>query len=260
MKNLFTKIALTTALITTAQAGAILDLEIGGGSWSTNAPTGTLETSGVQFDLQNEANLGSTSDNTYVWVVVDHLIPIVPNIRIEQTTLKSVGSKTVNIAGLIDGDIDTELDMTHTDYIAYWGVPFGTWLPFIDELDFGLGAKVFSGSLSMTDSLGIADPVEETFNNIPVPYGYGKLRVEPPLIMGIGLEAELKYLSLDALVFNETIVKADWGFTAPLPIMDIEAGVEVGYRTMSLNVDASSLKTDIGFDGIFFGVYGKFGI
>ena len=259
MKKLLTKVALASALISSAQAGAILDLEVGGGSWSTGAPTGTLETSGVEFDLQEQANLGS-SDNTYMWLVIDHLIPVVPNIRIEQTTLKSTGTKTVNIAGLINGNVDTELDMSHTDIIAYWGVPFGTWLPFIDELDFGLGAKSFGGSLTMTDTLGIATPVEQSFDNVPVPYGYGKLRIEPPLFMGIGLEAELKVLSLDAVTFNETIVKADWGFTAPLPAIDIKAGLEVGYRTMSLNVDASSLKTDIAYDGIFFGLYGKFGI
>ena len=259
MKNLFTKIALTTALITTAQAGAILDLEIGGGSWSTNEPSGMVKTGGVEVDLVQEAALTSTSDNMYAWAVIDHLIPIVPNIRIEQVTLKSSGTKESLSILNFNGTVDSTLDMSNTDFIAYWGVPFATWAPFIDELDFGLGVKAFNGSLLMDESL-TGTTVNESFSGAAVPYGYGKLRVEPPLIMGIGLEAELKYLSLDALVFNETIVKADWGFTAPLPIMDIEAGVEVGYRTMSLNVDASSLKTDIGFDGIFFGVYGKFGI
>ena len=259
MRKLLTKVAIVTSLATAAQAGGIVDLEIGGGNWSTGAPTGIIETSGIDVDLATQANLG-TSDNFYMWAVIDHAIPVIPNIRIEQTSLKSEGTKNINIAGLINGNIDTTLDMSHTDYIAYWGIPFATWLPFIDELDIGFGAKVFDGSLSMVDTLGLATPVNEAYSDVPVPYGYGKLRVQPPMLMGVGFEGEIKYISYDASSFSEVIAKIDWGFLAPLPVLDIEAGVELGYRSMSLNVDTSDLKADIAFDGIFFGVYGKFGI
>lgn len=264
MKNIFTKVALVTALMSTAYAGAILDLEVGGGMWSTSAPTGMVKTGGQEVDLGSEAALTSTSDNMYAWAVVDHLVPIVPNLRIEQVTLKSSGTKNLS-AGLpplitFIGDVDTDLDMSNTDFIAYWGVPFATWLPFLDELDFGLGVKAFSGSLLMSENISGDDLVNTSFSGAAIPYGYAKLRVEPPLFMGIGLEGELKTISYDTSSFNEIILKADWGLTAPLPILDIEAGVEVGYRTMSLVIDSADLKTDIGFDGIFFGVYGKFAI
>lgn len=267
-KNLLAKFALVTALASTSYAGAIIDVEVGGGMWSTGAPTGTLETNGVEFDLANEAGLSSTSDNTYFWAVLDHPIPIVPNIRIEQVSLKSVGTKTstVGIPGLFsyDGAVDTDLDLSNTDIILYWGVPFATWIPFMDEVDFGIGGKIFDGYLSMTESVTGSSLVDESLDGAFVPYVYGKLRVEPPLILGIGLEAEIKYLSIDtgstSSDFNELIIKADWGLTAPLPAIDIEAGFEVGYRMMSLDVDSSDLTTVIDFNGVFFGLYGKFGI
>ena len=268
IKKMLLKVALVSTLISSANAGAVLDLEVGGGMWSTSAPTGYLEVTGVDVDLATEANLGSTSDNMYMWVVIDHPIPLIPNLRVEQTTLKSTGTKsyTTGIADLFTytGDVDTELDLSNSDFILYWGVPFATWAPFIDELDFGLGVKVFNGSLVMTENLTGSSLADESIDNAPLPYLYGKLRVEPPFMFGIGVEAELKYLSIDTSSyvtnFNETIIKLDWGLEAPLPILDIEAGIEAGYRTMSFDIDASALKTDVEFNGIFFGVYGKFGI
>ncbi len=268
VKKLLAKVALVTTLASTSYAGAIIDVEVGGGMWSTNEPTGTLEVSNVEFDLVKQAGLSSTSDNTYIWAVFDHAVPIVPNLRIEQVTLKSSGTKAITggIDGLYttSGAVDSELDLSNTDFILYWGVPFATWIPFMDEVDFGIGAKTFSGSLTMVESATGSTLVNEDLSGAFVPYAYGKLRVEPPLMLGVGLEAELKYLSVDVgsvtSDFSEVIVKADWGLTAPLPVIDIEAGFEVGYRMMSLDVDSSDLKTVVDFDGIFFGLYGKFGI
>lgn len=255
MKKILTKIALVSALISSAQAGAVLDLEVGGGMWATSAPTGALELSPLgDMNFATDASLSSTSDNTYMWAVIDHPIPIVPNLRIEQTTLKSAGSTTL---------YDTDLDMSHTDFIAYWGVPFSTWLPFIDELDFGLGVKAFNGSFTMVNDTTSIETTQ-SFDGAALPYGYAKLRVKPPFMMGVGIEAELKYLNIDAgsviSNFTETIIKLDWGIEAPLPVLDIEAGVELGYRMMSFDVEVSDLKGDVEFNGVFFGVYGKFGI
>ena len=263
MKKILAKVALVSALVSSAQAGAVLDLEVGGGMWAAGTPSGSFTSDGVQVDMVNQLNLGSPSGSTYGWAVVDHLIPVVPNIRVEQVSISSEGQKNINILGLIDGNLDSELDLSNKDLILYWGLPFATWLPFIDELDFGLGLKAFDGGLLIEDTLGLADPVSEDFN-FGIPYGYGKLRIEPPLFMGVGLEGELKYFSVssgsDSFTFTEYIVKADWGMMFPLPIIDIKPGVELGYRDMSIDVDSSDAKADLGFSGLFFGVYAKFGL
>lgn len=263
MKKYLSSLAISAMLATAVNAGAILDLEVGGGVWSTGKPTGTVETSGFDFDAQDEMKLDSTSDNMYAWAVIDHPIPIVPNIRVEQVTLKSSGTNSSLSVGPINGDVDSELDLSNTDVILYWGVPFATWAPFIDELDFGLGAKMFSGGLTM-DNGTVGDLIDQSFSGGMVPYAYGKLRIEPPFMMGIGLEGEIKTMSVDAgsltATFNETIVKADWGYMFPLPILDIEPGLELGYRNMSLDIDSSDLTTNVGFSGIFFGAYAKFGL
>lgn len=272
VKKLLLSAVLVSTFVTASQAGAIVDVEIGGGMWSTSEPTGTIEATGpigtTKFDLVDQAALGSTDDNSYIWVVFDHPVPIIPNLRIEQTVLKSTGTKAITggIPGLFttSADVDSTLDLSHTDFILYWGVPFGTWLPFIDELDFGIGAKAFNGSLLMEESLAGTALVDQSFAGAMLPYGYGKLRVEPPLMLGLGFEAEVKYLSIDlgsvTSDFTEAIVKADWGFTAPIPVVDIKAGLEVGYRQMIINIDAPDLNTDVDFSGVFFGLYGKFGI
>lgn len=263
MNKYLSSLALATCLATAANAGVVLDVEVGGGMLSSDAPTGTLVTGGTEYDLESQAKLESTSDNMYAWAVIDHAIPIVPNVRIEQVTLKSTGTNNFT-ANSFTGSIDTELDMSNTDLILYWGVPFATWAPFLDELDFGVGIKSFSGGILMDQSITGSSIIDESFSGAAVPYGYGKIRVEPPFIMGIGLEAMIKTISVDGgdvtATFNETIIKADWGYEFPLPVLDIKPGIEVGYRNMSLDIDSADLETDLGFSGIFFGVYGKFGI
>jgi len=263
MKKYLSSLAISAFLVTAANAGAVIDVEVGGGSWSTDAPTGTVDTTLGVFDLQDEAKLGSTSDNTYVWAVIDHPVPIVPNVRIEQVTLKSSGTNSYTV-GAFTGSVDSELDLSNTDFILYWGVPFATWAPFIDELDIGIGVKSFSGGILMEETLTGNSLIDESFSGGMVPYAYGKLRIEPPFMMGIGIEGEIKHISYDAgsveATFNETIIKADWGYLFPLPILDIEPGIEFGYREMSIDIDSSDITTDVGFKGLFFGAYAKFGI
>jgi outer membrane protein len=263
MNKYLSSLAVCAFLATTANAGAILDVEVGGGMFSTDAPTGTVNANGYELDAQDKMKLGSTSDNMYAWAVLDHGIPVIPNVRVEQVTLKSSGTNSSLSGGPINGDVDSELDMSNTDLILYWGVPFATWAPFLDELDFGVGAKMFSGGLTMSNGT-VADSIDESFSGGVVPYGYAKLRVEPPFMFGVGLEGEVKYIAYDAgsveASFSETIIKADWGYLFPIPALDIEPGVEVGYRNMSIDIDSSDMTTDVGFSGIFFGVYAKFGL
>ena len=253
LKKILFKILILTSISPSIYAGAVLDIEIGGGLLQTDAPTGTFSNKFTKTNVLNTAKLSSTDDNTYSWLVIDHSIPMLPNIRLEQTALKSIGN---------NNSIKTTLDMSHSDVIAYWGIPFSTWLPFIDEFDIGAGVKSLDGSMLIANSNSTV--YSQSFDGTTIPYAYTKLRIEPGFIEGLGIEAEVKYMQsvndLFTASINESSIKVDWGIMAPLPIIDMQAGIELGYKSMSLNIDSSEITTDIEFNGIFFGLYGKFGI
>ena len=255
MKKILISLVAASALSTAAFAeSVVVDLSVGAGSISMDKPTfaiGDAETSKVTMALDEPSQ-------SYTWAQFDHAIPVVPNIRIEQSELKYLG--TASAAGTFNGiSISTSdaatVDLSNQDIIAYWGVPFSTWLPMIDEADFGIGVKEFDGKIT------IAGATDETVDAM-IPYGYAKLHITPPFLGGLGFEAELKVISGGGASFNETIFKADWSVEAPIPVIDLAIGLEAGYRstTFTYDADGSDAFIDLEFTGVFFGAFAKFGI
>ena len=256
MNKILTSMAVATALSTAAFAeSVIVDFSAGGGSVSMDKPTfavGDSETTKVDMTLNEPSQ-------SYTWAQFDHALPIIPNIRVETIDLKYSGTATAGLGTFngvsISADAAATVDLSNQDIIAYWGVPFSTWLPMIDEADFGIGFKKFDGQITITGT------TDETVDAI-VPYGYAKLHISPPFLGGLGFEAEIKTISGGGASFNETIVKADWSVEAPIPVIDLEVGIEGGYRstTFKYDADGSDAFLDIEFTGVFFGIFAKFGI
>lgn len=255
MKKILTGLAVVTALSTASFAESlVVDISVGGGSVTADTPTVAFGDSAI---TPVEMNLDKPSQ-TYMWAQFDHALPIIPNIRIEQNTLSYAGTASTSAKfNGIDINISNPgtIDLTNQDFIAYWGVPFSTWIPMIDEADFGIGIKQFDGKLEIT---GVTN---ETVDFM-LPYGYAKLHVSPPFMFGIGLEAEIKVISGLGATFNESIFKLDWSVEAPIPVIDLEVGVEAGYRSTSIQYDADGGDAflDLEFTGVFFGAFAKFGI
>ena len=257
MKKILISLAAASALSTAAFAeSVIVDLSVGAGSISMDKPTfaiGDAEATSLKMALDEPSQ-------SYTWAQFDHAIPVVPNIRIEQSELKYSGTAstagTFNGIGVSISDTAT-VDLSNQDIIAYWGVPFSTWLPMIDEADFGIGVKEFDGKITVSTT----GAVDETVDAM-IPYGYAKLHITPPFLGGLGFEAELKVISGGGASFNETILKADWSVEAPIPVIDLAIGLEAGYRstTFSYDADGSDAYIDLEFTGIFFGAFAKFGI
>ena len=256
MKKILTGLAVATALSTASFAeSVIVDLSVGGGSISYDKPTVTFgDSKATTFDLA----LDEPSDS-YMWAQFDHAIPIIPNIRIEETTMKFSGTASAAVtfnAGTVSTTGTSTLDLSNKDFIAYWGVPFSTWIPMIDEADFGIGVKKFDGLL---DVAGVA--LNENIDGT-IPYGYAKLHISPPFMFGIGIEAEIKTISAGGVSFNESIYKLDWSAEAPIPVIDLEVGIEGGIRnfTFTIDPDGADAYADLDFSSVFFGVFAKFGI
>lgn len=256
MKKLLSTLVVASALTTASFADSmVVDLTVGAGQLDFDQPT-------VRFGDSSTATFALALDKpkqNYQWAQFSHLAPIIPNVRVEMVDMVFEGTATTS--GTLNGinvavNSATKLDLTHQDIIAYWGIPFSTWIPMIDAADFGIGVKQFDGSLTVT---GVTT---ETLDAM-LPYGYARLHITPPLLGGIGFEAEIKTLSLDSTIsFTENIYKIDWRFEAPIPVIDLAIGVEGGMRQMSFqaDVDGSSAFADVEFESVFFGVFAYFGI
>ena len=259
MKKLLTTVALATALMTTANAGAIVDLTVGGGILpGMGADTTMGNTGGANIDLGLE-----NKQQTYMYAEFDHFIPIIPNVRYEQSTLTFDGSVSLTqdtpVGAITFSNAATsQFTMDNEDYIAYWGLPFATWIPMIDVADFGLGIK--QGEIGFGTAGGTLDT-----ETIFIPYGYARLHVSPPLLFGLGFGAEAKSFSFEddagaSASFLEYAVTVDWSIEAPIPAIDLEVGVEAGYKSTALEINLGTTYFDFAFNGVFFGAFAHFGI
>ena len=252
MKKLLSTLAIATVLTTSAQAGAVVDIKAGFDFYPGVVPSGSV----AGTDIVTGVGIDSSSQSAY-YIEFEHLIPVIPNIKFEDRKLDFTGTATVAIAGtgIVAGA--SQFAWNHQDLAFYWGVPFSTWVPMIDAADVGFGLKL--GNL--TTGVEGATPVEFPVGAF---YGYGRLHVTPPMLFGIGFEYETKYMDASyngaTLNFSENIFKIDWMIEAPIPVIDLAVGLEFGYKATSLLLTVNSVGFDLGFNGIFFGVVGKFGI
>jgi len=88
MKKIVTSIATLAVLVTTASAD-FLRVEMGGGAWM-QTPKGYLDISNGDGALSLDGTYTSNetaATNIYVWALVKHPVPIVPNLRLEYVTI-----------------------------------------------------------------------------------------------------------------------------------------------------------------------------
>lgn len=262
MKNITKKMVLATILTSsiTANAGMVLDAEVGGGVWSSS-PSGTIHYgyNGSNIDLENDLGL-ATSSNTYIYAYFEHFIPIIPNVRVEQQKLKIDGTKKFNSITFDNkeytGDIKTNLDLTQNDFTLYWGIPGINLLTAgVLDFNFGINVKQFQGSIKIDSSLTEASKVNLNFF---VPMGYLAAVVDVP-VLPIKVSANYKTISYKDSSLRDMMAKVSVKLPIPLPLIDFS--VDLGYKKQSLTISkdlSDNLNTDIKFEGPFVGLNGKF--
>jgi outer membrane protein len=250
-KKLSISLLTAAALSVSANAGVLLDAEVGAGMWNP-APSGTINY-GESIDLEKDLGLDS-STNGYLYAQFDHFIPIIPNVRVEQQSLTL--DSTYNLSSVdfgtesFSGDTNIKLDLTQQDLVLYWGIPGLNLLTIgMFDVDFGIDVKKFSGSISLDDEVADLDFI--------VPMGYLAAKVDLPYIPLI--RASYKTITYKDSSISDAMVKMSFDLPIPIPLIDIRA--DLGYKTQSIVLDtdlSDSLSTDITFSGVFFGINAKF--
>ncbi len=246
MKRILTSLAVAGVFASTLSAD-FARVEMGGGLW-TNTPSGTLsyEDSGATgLYTSNETSNGSI----YAWILVKHPIPVLPNIRLEYTSVEDEGESTGSFNGFVAPlGSPSSLKITQYDVIPYYNILDNT---FWMTIDLGVDIKMaqIDYAAEGVTVAGVASSSYEDTTSLAIPLGYARARVEIPAT-DIGFEADIKYISYNASTVSDFRIKVDYtlGF---IPV--VQPAIEIGYRAQKYDLISDDEKTKINLD--FSGVY-----
>jgi len=245
MKKLLSTLACVACLSTVATAD-FLRIEAGAGAWM-QTPSGGLVAS-TAGHTGSDVSSETQQTEGYVWVMVKHFVPIVPNLRVEYVSLKNEGSATGTFADFTATG-KTSLDMTQYDIIPYYNLLDNT---FWVTVDVGIDLKMVEMDYKAED--GTATGYSDSLS-APIPMLYLRARTELPLT-GLGAEADVKYISYSDTTVYDIRIKLDYtlGF---IPV--IQPALEVGYRMQKFESnDLDDVNLNLDYAGVYAGLMLRF--
>lgn len=213
----------------------------GGGTWN-HSPSGSIRyIDATSVDLENDMKLEDKKE-AYLFVQVEHPVPLVPNVRIQQTALQTTGnnpSANFNFGGVnFTGSVDSKIVMDHTDLILYWQL-----LDNFVSLDLGINAMSVDGEATVING---GNTVSTTFSGI-VPMGYAAVAFSP--IDSLEFRGELSALSVGNSKITDSTIKVMYTTSFML-------GIEAGVRSLQVKLDdLDGVYSDMKFEGPFIGAY-----
>lgn len=227
---------------TATQADTILGIYAGVGSWNAS-PDGVFSSQGNNIDVESDLGFDSDQQN-FLYAALEHPIPFLPNIKLSRTDLDNQASSTLqtdiefeNVTYSANENVNTTLDLTHTDVVAYYEI-LDNWV----SLDIGLTARNFTGEASLrTDTLNEQVEIEAW-----IPLGYGKAQFELPFT-GFYVGGEIHAIAFDDNGITDYSLRL--GYESALRF-----GAELGYRKMTLeleDVDDANFNSDVNADGFY---------
>ncbi|MCK5722877.1 MAG: TIGR04219 family outer membrane beta-barrel protein [Gammaproteobacteria bacterium] len=211
--------SLVALLPLTGFAATVLGFQAGTGIWS-QTPSGTISST-----IGTETLTETEKDESYVYFVLEHPVPILPNFKYAAIAVTAAGS-----------GVNTVFDLDQTDATLYYEI-----LDNVVSLDIGVTARKVEGVFAT----GV---LSETFSET-VPMIYAAAEIALPA--GFALVGEINTISSGDDDITDITAKLTY-------TTDFNLGIEVGTRTQSYEVSIDTVQTDIEFSGLFAGVYFKF--
>ena len=252
MQHKFITIALASAmsLTTTVTTQAdILGFRIGGYSWSQEY-SGDVQSSAAaidEVDINDDLGIDDETGTTF-YVALEHPIPLLPNIMLQQTDLEveetSSPTKTFTFEGQtfsVSDQITTTSDLSHTDATLYYEI-LDNWV----SLDLGLTIRQFSEGIELSSST----TTTELDIDATVPMLYLAAKAELPLT-GLYVDAQVNGISVgDATLLD---YKAALGYETSIGL-----GIDAGLRNFEIDYDDDDEQANLTIDGAFVGVFYHF--
>lgn len=223
----------------------------GAGSWATEV-TGNLGSSSTDVE-----DLGYDDEsNNYFYLAFEHAVPIIPNVRLERTSISTsgTGATSFTLSGTdfsSAGDVVSEIDITMTDAVLYYELAM---------IDFGVTLRQFDAEVTATGFVDagegglIAETVSEKVDGV-LPMLYLQTKIDLPFT-GLYVTGSANYIAIDGKSVSD--YRAAIGYGIELSIV-AEIGLELGFREFSLDLgDDEDYAADTTFSGAYFGANIKF--
>lgn len=222
--------------------------EAGYAMWKPSL-SGTIEGENIgdtNIDLKDDLGYGSKDNNSFMWVYIDHPIPLLPNIKIQQTNYTSEASKSTNITFLgltYNATTESEFTLNQTDVILYWRL-LDNWINF----DFGIDIRNVKGNVKLT-SPGLT-PTDKDFS-VAIPLVYAKARFDLPF-SGLSIETDLSAITYSGNKLYDTkaaiVYESSYGL-----------GATAGIRSETIVLDdVNDMSADIKISGMYAGLFYHF--
>ena len=251
------KVLTATAILATTASADMGRLEVGVGGWE-QAPSGKLRYDAIGGLGGLDRSTETEDTQAYIWSIIKHPIPIIPNFRLEYANLTNHGLASgafKNFTAPINSK--TTLTLNQYDVIPYYNILDNTaWI----TLDLGIDLKIVE---STYEAEGVNMPGISTLTNysdsetVIIPLLYVRTRVEIPAT-DIGFEADVKYITYDSSTIYDTRIKVDYTLDF-VPI--IQPAIEVGYRMQKIDLNddsAGDVKVDLEFSGVYAGIFFRY--
>ncbi|MFA7554434.1 MAG: TIGR04219 family outer membrane beta-barrel protein [Spongiibacteraceae bacterium] len=238
---------LACALSTTAIADTI-GFEIGAYAWQPNF-SGSVESGKLSSNIDIEDDLGFDDESSTVfYALLEHPIPLIPNLRIQQTELDISTNNTTapfSFGGEVyTGNISSNIDLSHTDLTFYYEI-LDNWV----SLDVGFTARIIQdGLVEIHDRT--TNQTESFEADGVLPLLYLAARFELPLT-GLYAGGDINGLGIN----NDSIIdyKVNIGYETSIGL-----GLEAGYRNFSIDYDDNNDTADLTIDGAYISAFYHF--
>jgi len=255
MKKVLIALASVGILASFANADG-MRIEGGAGIWQQKSKGDIkyTDTSAILYNGIVKAK-EETQNKAYVWMMIKHPIPVLPNLRLEYVSLESAGFAKGQFKkyGVIAGTTaNTLLKMDQYDVIPYYNI--------LDNLgwttvDVGIDFKIVDASYEANNVQVVGVPTATTYSDsatVVIPLGYIRARVEFPST-GLAVEGIAKYIAYDKSHVIDTIAKVDYTMEF-VPV--VHPAVEIGYRIQGYKYedDDEEGTADVTFSGFYAGI------
>jgi outer membrane protein len=246
MKKIALAVTLASILSTNVQAD-VLGIYLGGQIWDNQA-SGTFGDGSSQIDF----NLADKKQNSF-FIAFEHPLPLIPNVRIDSTSLETKGNTTLKIDFEFDGEnfnqdanVNADFNVSYLDYTLYYELFDNDLVSF----DIGLTGRDFDGDVTVSASSDSVSQSGTVAVTDIVPMLYVRTNVGLPFT-GFNLYAQGNFLSID----DHTLYDYEAGVSYELiDNLAVDVNINVGYRAVKLELDdLNDLYTNIEFDGVFLG-------
>ena len=221
-----------------AQAAPLVDVYAGGYAWSPDT-SGSIASGSTDIDMEDDLGFDD-SDQTVLYVGLEHAVPVLPNVRLRYMDLSDDASNRLNETITFNGEafpvattVVSEYDMEMLDGTFYWSP-----LDNVVKLDLGLTVRQMDADFTITGAGQQAtESASETF-----PLAHGAVRANLPLT-GVYVGGEINAIEYDGSGMRDFDAHIGWQ-------SDFLLGVKAGYSRLEVELDdVSGLDSDLEIGG-----------